>query len=411
MKDDPAPRILDYLRSRQEDMVVLLWRLVEAESPSVDPRAQRVVQKVLTEEFVARDFSVRHEEGRTSGGQLFVWPRDRPLKRPIQVMLGHSDTVWPVGSLERMPLHLHDGKLYGPGAYDMKGGLVQVVFALEALRALDLTPPVTPVALITSDEEVGSEDSFRYIRLLARVADRAFVMEPPYGPLGKLKTARKGNGKFEIQVVGKAAHAGLEPEKGASAILELSLVIQRLFRLSRPDTGVSVNVGTIDGGLRPNVIAPTSHATVDVRVLNPEDAIWIEKLILGMEAQTPGTRLEVSGGMNRLPMVRTPRNQRLWMLAQRAGTRLGLDLEDETAGGGSDGNITSLHTATLDGLGPVGDGAHADHENVVIASLPERAALLALLLLERPLMLGHAFNDGEAGAALARLGGVTSPSS
>jgi glutamate carboxypeptidase len=267
-------------------------------------------------------------------------------------MLGHSDTVWPVGTLEHMPVHLHDGKLFGPGAYDMKGGIVQIIFALDALRALQLEPAVTPVALITTDEEVGSPESERHIRLLARVSDRAFVLEPPLGPLGKLKTARKGNGSFEIRVSGKAAH------------------------------GVTINVGTIDGGLRTNVVAPTGHATVDVRVQNPEDAVWVQAQILGMQPQTPGTRLEITGGMKREPMIRTTRNQRLWLLAQRAAAALGLEIDQGTSGGGSDGNITSLYTATLDGLGPVGDGAHAEHEHVVVETLPERAALLAMLLLE-----------------------------
>lgn len=295
-------------------------------------------------------------------------------------MVGHSDTVWPEGTLATMPAVIDDGRMYGPGTFDMKGGLVQMIFALQALSRLDIQPAVTPVAFINTDEEIGSVESATHIRRLARVSDRVFILEPALGPSGLLKTARKGNGAFTIRVSGKAAHAGVEPEKGASAILELSLVIQKLFALNDHDRGISVNVGTIDGGLRPNVIAPESVASVDVRVLRKEDAAKVEAAIYGIEATTPGTRLEVEGCMNRLPMERTPRNRRLWAVARQCGDSLGLDIHEGTSGGGSDGNITSLFAATLDGLGPVGAGAHALDEHVVVDSMPERTALLAMLL-------------------------------
>ena len=220
------------------------------------------------------------------------------------------------------------------------------------------------------------------IERLARIADRAFVLEPALGPEGRLKTARKGNGQFLLRVHGRAAHAGLEPEKGASAILELSLCVQQLFELNDPDRGITVNVGTIDGGLRTNVVAPTSEATIDVRILYASDAPQVERAIRSLRARTPGTRLEITGGIDRLPMERTRRNRRLWHSARRSADQLGLEIEEGVSGGGSDGNITSLYCATLDGLGPVGDGAHAVHEHVLVDSLPDRAALLAMLLLE-----------------------------
>jgi glutamate carboxypeptidase len=279
--------------------------------------------------------------------------------------------------------------------YDMKGGLVNILFALKALRKLKLRPEVTPVILVNSDEEIGSCDSMRHIKRLAKISERVFILEPALGPAGKLKTARKGNGFFEVRVLGRAAHAGLEPERGASAILELSLVIQRLFALNDPERGITVNVGTVDGGLRTNIVAPESRATVDVRVLTIEDARRVEAELLSLEATTPGTELIVTGTMNRPPMERTSGNQHLWKLARKAGRELGLDLQQGISGGGSDGNITSLFTPTLDGLGPVGDGAHASHEHVITSSLPERAALLALLLLEPSMAEVAKTNEGS----------------
>jgi glutamate carboxypeptidase len=209
-------------------------------------------------------------------------------------------------------------------------------------------------------------------------------MEPSLGPSGKLKTARKGVGRYEITVTGEAAHAGLDPEEGASAILELSYLIQALFAINDPARGTTVNVGTIDGGLGPNVIAPESSATVDVRVPTQEDALHVEETILGLKPVTPGVTLRVEGGLGRPPMERTSRNKRLWETARELGDELGLDLREGMAGGGSDGSTTSLFTATLDGLGAVGDGAHSTHEFVYTDRMVERCALLTLLLMEPP---------------------------
>jgi glutamate carboxypeptidase len=237
------------------------------------------------------------------------------------------------------------------------------------------------VVFVNSDEEIGSHESTLHIRRLARIADRAFVLEPSLGLDGKLKIARKGVGRFTVIVKGKAAHAGLDPEGGVSAILELSHVIQKLFALNDPRKGITVNVGMIDGGLRPNVIAPESRAMVDVRVPTHEDARRIERSIRNLQPVSPQVTLEIDGAIGRLPMEATPRNQALWETAKVLGRTINLDLNAAIAGGASDGNTASQYTATLDGLGAVGDGAHARHEFIYFERMAERAALLVLLLM------------------------------
>ena len=283
-----------------------------------------------------------------------------------------------------MPVQENGSRISGPGAFDMKAGLIQIVFALKALASLQLEPEVTPVVLVNSDEEIGSGDSEKWIRRLSRRSNRVFVLEPSLGKRGRLKTIRKGVGLFRITVKGRAAHAGLEPEAGASAILELSYVIQKLAALNSPQNGITVNVGLIQGGLRPNVVAPEGRATVDVRVLRLKDIESIQRAIHHLEPETAGVELKVEGRIDRAPLEKTPRNSFLWKRAQMAAADLGFELEQGMAGGASDGNITSLYTATLDGLGAVGGGAHAQQEFVYTDRLPERAALLALLLLDPP---------------------------
>jgi len=380
-----GPPLLAYLRQQRDPMIHFLRNLVEIETPSSEPDTQYEVRAVLANELESMDFKTVPIRGIKTGGHLYARPRHKGHGTPTQLMIGHYDTVWPLGALAERPFSVDGSIVRGPGVFDMKGGLTQMIFALKALAALDLSPPLLPVIFVNGDEEIGSHDSGRYVHQLARRAARAFVLEPAMGSGGTLKTARKGIGRFTVTVHGKAAHAGLDPEGGASAILELSHVIQSLFALNDPSAGVSINVGMIDGGMRPNVIAPLSQAIVDVRVPSAAAAERIEQQILGLQPTTPGVRLRIEGGIGRPALEPTPRNQALWQHARQIGKTLGLELEQGAAGGGSDGNTTSLYTATLDGLGPVGDGAHAVHEYLDIDRTIERTALLASLLLAPPL--------------------------
>ncbi|MCB9293748.1 MAG: M20 family metallopeptidase [Lewinellaceae bacterium] len=373
--------IRHYLREQRPAMEAFLRGLAALETPSRDPQAQDALFEILAAKFRGLGFKCLRMPGRQTGGYLLARPARRQRGRPVQLLIGHGDTVWEKGTLEKMPIGQENGRLSGPGIFDMKAGLAQMAFALQAIRALGLEMAATPVCLVNSDEEIGSRESTPAIRRLARIARRVFVLEPPLGLEGRLKTARKGLGRFTLTVRGKAAHAGLDPGKGASAILELSHQIQRLFALNEPEKGITVNVGLVEGGISPNVVAPTSKAVVDVRAPTQEDASRLSEAILSLQPATPEVALEVEGGFGRPPMERTPRNRRLWQDARKAGQRLGLDLEEASAGGGSDGNTASLFTATLDGLGTPGDGAHAAHEFIFLDKLEERTALLALLLL------------------------------
>jgi glutamate carboxypeptidase len=380
-----AARVLAFLRERREEAVALAERLVAVESPSRDSTTHAAAFAIIESELVDMGFAWRYVIDSAGRRHLLARPAGRQRGRPLQLLLGHIDTVWPVGTLEKMPLHRDGGRLAGPGTYDMKVGLVQALYALRALYLVTDAPGVTPVIFINSDEEIGSYGSRRYIEALARRADRAFVMEPSLGVEGKLKTARKGVGRYSLRIRGKAAHAGLDPGSGASAILELSHQIQRLFALNDPASGITVNVGVVDGGMQPNVIAPESSAQIDVRVPTHEVAERVHAAIKGLRPTVPGVSVEVHGRIGRPPMEPDEKSRRLWEKACAAAESLGIPLEQGAAGGGSDGNFTSQFTPTLDGLGAVGDGAHAHHEHVLVDRIGERAALLALLLLLPPL--------------------------
>ncbi len=376
-------RILDEIRERRGEWIGFLERLTLNESPSTDPMSQAHVLDLIGWSLEELGFRVRPVRGRSTGGCIFARPPGRKGD-PAQLLLGHSDTVWPKGTLDEMPLQRDGGILRGPGVFDMKAGLAQIVFALGALDRLGLEPEVSPVVFVNSDEEIGSPESTPHIRRLARVVCRAFVLEPALGVEGRLKTARKGTGRFSIRVVGRRAHSGLDPEQGASAIQELAMVIQSLHSLTDPEEGISVNVGQIMGGVRPNVIAAAASAEVDVRVVTTEQARRVEDRIRGLEPIVPGCRLEIQGGVDRPPLERTPGNRRLWEAARVLAELMEIPLEEGRAGGASDGNTTSVLTPTLDGLGAVGDGAHAAHEYVDVDRTLERCALLACLLLLPP---------------------------
>lgn len=380
-----AADLLTHLRGQQESMVQRLTQYASLETPSADPVCQQPMFDLIAEDLRAIGFHCEHFPGHTSGGQMLAESKQYQQGMPLQLLLGHCDTVWPHGTLAEMPIHQEDGCLYGPGVYDMKAGLLQAIFALTALRELKLQPEVSPIMFINSDEEIGSAESVRLIKHWARAVDRAFVLEPALEPGGRLKTSRKGVGRFTITITGKASHAGLAPEKGISAIVEASHLIQTLFAMNDPQRGVSVNVGNIVGGTRPNVVAAKCELVIDVRVVNQADAKAIEQAIGELQPTLPGAQLEVSGDIGRPPMEATPGNRKIWQRAEEAAGWLDLPIEEGAAGGGSDGNFTSLYTPTLDGMGAVGDGAHALNEHVVISKMPERAALLACLLMGAPI--------------------------
>ena len=380
-----ASRILSYVNDQSQRFIELTRDLVNAESPSAQPECHDEVRRVLRLALADVGYDSRESGHSNTPRHVFAVPSDREKGGASQLLLGHYDTVWPVGTLAERPFTVNGNTIHGPGTFDMKAGLAQIVIALGAIRDLGLTTPVVPIVFVNADEEIGSRTSTRYVRWLAQHADRALVMEPALGQRGAIKTERKGIGRFTITVYGKAAHAGLDPEAGASAILELSHVIQKLFALNDVERGITVNVGTIDGGIQPNVIAPHSKAVVDVRVPTVEAGDEIERTIHAFRATTPDVRLHIEGAIGRPAMQATPRNRRLWDVAQEAGAALGLELQQARAGGGSDGNTASQYTATLDGLGAVGDGAHAVHEHLLIDETLQRIALLTLLLVAPPM--------------------------
>ena len=296
------------------------------------------------------------------------------------LLLGHFDTVWPVGQLERMPLVVSNGRLHGPGVFDMKAGIGIAMLAARALLETGAPLAKRLVMLWTTDEEIGSASSRVAIEDEARRSDAVLVLEPSL-PGGALKTARKGCGSFEVTIKGVSAHAGIEPQKGASAVHELARQILAINALQDLERGVSVNVVRVSGGLRSNVIPDEARAIVDVRAPTIAAAAEIEAAIRGLRPHDPRTTVESAGGFDRPPLERTAQVERLYRQAQEAARELGQDLAEGSTGGGSDGNFTAaLGVPTLDGLGPVGDGAHALHEHVEMESLPDRAALVAGLI-------------------------------
>ena len=376
-----AKEIITYLKDNHKPMLALLKELVAIESPSNNKEALKNVIRFLRKELEQLGFYTLHVSGKNTGGYLYARPLIRKKNTPLQLLIGHCDTVWELQSIKDMPVVQRNGKLSGPGVFDMKAGIIQILFSLRAIKALQLDLAVTPIILINTDEEIGSHESTPIIKRLSKLVHRAFVLEPPLGLEGRLKTARKGVGRFTITVKGKAAHAGLDPEKGVNAIVELSHQVQRLYAMNDFDKGITVNVGLIEGGYASNVIAAESKATIDVRVYNIEDGAYITDRIHQLKPMLDNVELRIEGRIGRPPMTQTSRNKHLWENAEANGKLIGLNLEQATAGGGSDGNTTSLYTATLDGLGTPGDGAHATHEFIFSDKLIERTALLTLLML------------------------------
>ena len=296
------------------------------------------------------------------------------------LLLGHFDTVWPVGQLSRMPLTREGDRLRGPGVLDMKAGVAIGMLATRALFAVAPPQHTRVVMMWTSDEETGSRTSRALLETEARQSEAVLVLEPSL-PGGVLKTSRKGCGQYEIVVHGEAAHAGVDPGKGVSAIRELARQILAVETLQDLTRGISVNVGIISGGARPNVVAPEARAIVDVRAPSQADADRVDTAIRALTPQIAGARLAVSGGFDRPPMERTAGVARLYALARQVASELGQTIEEGATGGGSDGNFcAALGVPTLDGLGAVGDGAHALSEHVQVSTLTTRTALVAGLL-------------------------------
>lgn len=363
----------------------IVKKLVQKETPPANPEAHKSIFSILEKEIDDLGFDVSLYNGNKSGGQLFARPKPHSSDC-YQLLLGHVDTVWPAGTIQKMPFSNKNNILTGPGIYDMKAGVAMMLTALKIIYDnKQLKPSVTPILFLNSDEESGSEESASRIRLLARAMNRVFVLEPSLDPVGKIKTRRKGVGHFDVIIKGVSSHAGIEPEKGRSAILELSYLIQKLHQMNDPANGVSVNVGTIDGGISTNVVAPESRASVDVRVKTKADAKRLTEEITSMESDTEGVTLEIKGGFRRPPLVQNKRNRALWRVTKEVGQQLGLELTEGTSGGGSDGSYTSLFTATLDGLGAVGDGAHSPTERVFLNETLNRIPLLVNLMLLPPL--------------------------
>ena len=356
--------------------VAMIEALVRLESPSTDKAAVDRCGAALAGMLSAAGAAVETLPQRERGDH--VRARFRGEGAPV-LILGHFDTVWPLGTLARMPLRRDGDRLHGPGSFDMKGGIALALTAIAALRVAALHHrPVT--MLWTTDEEIGSATSRATIENEARNAAEVFVLEPAL-PGGALKTARKGCGEFELTVHGVAAHAGLDPGKGASAIHELAEQIAAIERLQDLPRGISVNVGLVSGGTRPNVVAEEARAVIDVRAPTRAAADAVSAAIGALKPVRAGTRLTISGGFERPPMERTPPVVALFARASAIAAGFGRELGEGSAGGGSDGNFTAaLGVPTLDGLGAVGDGAHAAHEYIEISSLPWRAALIAGLL-------------------------------
>jgi glutamate carboxypeptidase len=381
---DPR-QMLRWLRARESALTRLLARLVRIESSSYDKTGINRLAASLAAEWRKRGARVARVSPARSplhGHLLRCELPAAPGAPPGQILvLGHMDTVYERGTLARMPFRLARGRAFGPGTLDMKAGLVIALAAVDALRAAGLAPRRRIVFLWTSDEEIGSESARPSIEREARRSAAVLVLEPGTGPRGKLKTARKGVGGFTLEVTGRAAHAGVNPQDGVNAVHELALQIARLARFANPRQGITVNADVIAGGTRSNVIAERARAEVDVRCVRAADMPRLEARFRALRPILPGAKLRVTGGINRPPMERRIA-ARLFAHAQTLGAELGLRLEESATGGGSDGNLTAaLGVPTLDGLGAAGAGAHTPGEHIRTRSLPDRAALLAALLL------------------------------
>ena len=373
--------LVEWLRPRQAAMTRLLGQFVRAESPSFDKTAVDRFGRMVAAEWRRRGAKVTLLRQRKRGDHIRAeWnPRGNRARGQILV-LGHLDTVYGLGTLTRMPFRLSRGRAYGPGVFDMKGGLVIALFAVDALNVTGCAPEKRIVFLWTSDEEIGSRTSRAAIEREARRSDAVLVLEPALGLDGRVKTGRKGVGEIEIVATGRAAHAGLNPKDGINAIEEIALQIARISGWNQPGRGITVNAGVIEGGTRTNVIPDRARVLVDVRAVRAGDMRALERKFRALRPILRGAKLQIRGGFNRPPMERK-NSAGLYVKARSLAREMGVTLGEAYVGGGSDGNFTAaLGVPTLDGLGAVGEGAHSPDENILIRALPERAALVAGLL-------------------------------
>src|SRR5271165_947370 len=376
--DDPG-KVLRWLTERQTEMVACLREIVLRESPTHSKMACDQLSTYLEVQFAAIGGGAKIHRQDLAGDHLQIDFSGAEGRKPL-LLLGHLYTVYDLGTLQIMPWREENGKLYGPGVFDMKSGITQMMFALAALRGIRGRLPRPVKVLLVSDEEAGSESSRALTENVARQCRAVLVCEPS-GPGGALKTARKGVGSFTLKISGQASHSGLDFEKGQSAILELAHQILAISQLTDLERGTTLNVGVIRGGTRTNVVAAEALAEVDVRIARKGDAAIMERRIRQLRPVNRKCKLEIEGGINRPPLERTEQVVALFELARKIAADLGFPLEEVAVGGGSDGNFTAgIGVPTLDGVGAVGEGAHSAHESIVAAELPGRAALLAGLI-------------------------------
>ncbi len=376
---DPR-ELLSAAEKREEEMVATAISLAEIESPSDDKAALDRMAQFAAGRFANMGGRVTLHPQASAGDHLQVTFGGRAHVKPI-LLLGHLDTVWPMGTLQTMPVRESGGKLYGPGVFDMKAGIAMAVYAIAMLQKIHGWLPRPVTVLLVSDEETGSASSRVITEKLAREHAAVLVLEPSFGPKGALKTSRKGVGEYSLRVQGISSHAGLDFEKGQSAVLELSKQIVKVSEFTDRKRGITVNPGVIAGGSRSNVIAAEAKAQIDLRIATGRDARAMDKKFRGLKPFNKKCKLTISGGINRPPLERSNRVKGLFGMAREIANEMGFKLEEASVGGGSDGNFTAaLGVPTLDGLGAVGDGAHATHEHVVIGALPWRTSVLASLI-------------------------------
>jgi glutamate carboxypeptidase len=369
--------ILDLARKKERWIHDTLRELVLQESPSEDSSAVNAAMALAERHARELGARVKRHKQREFGDvfELRFGPA-RSTRRPV-LLLGHLDTVWPMGTLANMPWRESGGRYFGPGVLDMKAGVVMALAALAILRDLKLERPVT--LLLNSDEEVGSHVSRPITERLALESSAVLVLEPAQGLA--YKTARKGVGFYKVEVTGVGAHSGVDFERGHSAVLELAKLIQKISGFTDLKRKLTVNCGVIAGGTRSNVVASHAYTEVDVRIAKASDAAHVERLFRRLKVSDPLCKLTIAGGINRPPMERKPGTVALFKKARSLAAELGFALDETATGGGSDGNFTAaLGVPTLDGMGAVGDGAHAAHESVVIEHLVPRTALLAAMI-------------------------------